>query len=682
MYKRLSALLFLCLWICVPSLTAAARAHAQERHLCIVPVLHGKAEEAGIGNYQLNALGPKVFKNSALLVTHTWSSTIDAVTASTIDAFTLNANCTLLPIPTSGFPSDQLRDRFGVEPDGRVVGIGAQGRIYIADPGAYQFSPVQGTATGVAPPIWLTAFGATGIVTKNGLMLLKSDNLVPVDGIDWSKTGPLWRVFDLPHLNITALATEDGRLFLLDSEKRLTQVPGIDVSGLTPGGYLEKDQIDWVVEVSNPSRLFVHDLSYHRRNYVVSFQRDGSAYTPSRAAALPTMGQSTDWSYYPEVGQVLAVGSPGIFSRSGLYKLDGATPVRVERGNNPLSGQVFLHGIPSRHEVIITSAGGISVYDGRGPLRDVKGSTDQSVGPSVFVYDLPTLDKVLIAGAQGVFELSKDDRLVPLPLPPDTGTYVGKVVEMPASQAAVVFTDKTVLALDRLGHFSPVAGADRVEPRTLGFNDAVWIPVRGEVFIEAQNDHFLVRDEAITGPGSCDAAERRVPPEKECSVPFDSPDLGIAGPITTVAEAAHERRVLISTPKGGFQVDDQGNVSLYAPLANAGIYLSFPWGAHLLQTQTGYELLEPDGSRHPISTNWGHYTYLENVHYIGFARRAHTWSSSVTAALMRMFSGRTIKSRLSQSSNSQSKASWRCLGQIGRSFCQAGSCISWNSIAP
>jgi hypothetical protein len=596
---------------------------AQERHLCIVPVLHGKTGEAGIVNYRLDALGPKVFKNSPLLVAYLWHSTIDTVTASAINTVTLDADRTLLPISGNFFfPIDQLIHRSAVEPSGRVVAIGGEGRIYVAERGVYQFSPVKGAASGLqSPPVWLTTFGATGIVTKDGLMLLEGDGLVPIDGIDWTRTGPLSRVFDLPRFNVTALATEDGRLFLLDAEKHLTQVEGIDLSSVSTGDTRQRDEISQVAEADG--LLLVKDMHFPEWTYAVSMVPDGPRYASSRAVALPTMYQWTGWAYYAEVGQVLAFGQPGIFSWPSMYKLDGTGPVAIASGRNRPSGEVKFDHIASRHEVVITSASGISVYDGQAALRDVAGWNNQALGQTTWIYDLPALDKVLIAGAQGVFELTRDDRLVELPLPPNSGTHVGKVVEMPASQAAVVFTEKTVLALDRTGHFSSIAGADRVEPRTLGFNKAVNIPVREEVFVQAQNDHFLVRDEAITGPGSCDAAERRAPPARECSIAFDSPDLGIKGPITTVVETARERRALISTSKGGFQADDQDHLSPYAPLASAGIYLTFPWGAHLLQTQTGYELLEPDGSRHSISTNWGHYTYLQNFHYIGFAARAH-----------------------------------------------------------
>ena len=74
----------------------------------------------------------------------------------------------------------------------------------------------------------------------------------------------------------------------------------------------------------------------------------------------------------------------------------------------------------------------------------------------------PRLTKVLIAGKEG-FELAEGDQLVELPLPPDTGTHVGKVVEMPVSHLAVVVTDKTVLALEAADHWSSIEGSDRLD---------------------------------------------------------------------------------------------------------------------------------------------------------------------------------------------------------------------------
>jgi hypothetical protein len=245
--------------------------------------------------------------------------------------------------------------------------------------------------------------------------------------------------------------------------------------------------------------------------FIVPMRRDGTGYVPGAAVSLPAIDALTDWAYYPKVDQVLAYGSPGIFSWRGLYKLEGTEPAAIGGGHNAMSGQIYLHGVASRHEVIVTGETSIAVYDGQHPLRDVSGWSEEAIGPTVWVYDLPALDKVLIAGAHGLFELTRDDRLVELPLPPGTGTHVGNVTEMPASHIAVIFTENTVLALDRAGNLTLIVGAGRVEPKFLGFNTVVRIPVREEVFVDAQNGHFLVRDEAITGAGSCDAATHGAP---------------------------------------------------------------------------------------------------------------------------------------------------------------------------
>jgi hypothetical protein len=601
-------------------------AHGQTSNLCIVPVLSGKPGEAGLQD-EFEELGPRTFVNSPLFFSYIRPSINHR------NAVSLDKDNHLLWIPSRGFPSNLSRDEFAVDPTGRVAGVG-YGQIYTDSPGEPLFTPIAQNTVPLRPhaPAWVTAFRAIGWATDKGVMLLNGDELAPLTGIDWKVTGPISSISDLPEFDAAALATRDGRLFVLDAARNLHQVPALDVSGIRPGGYWRRDIIGGVTAMRHPDQLLVTDLSYPARAFIVPMRRDGALFVPGRARPLPRMAlpgpYNSIWTYYPEINRVLAYGTPsGRFSLSpdGLYGLQGNSAVAIAGGRAGDLGKVaFIWGVPSRREIAITSSYGVYLYNGHGGLRAAAGWSRTTIGSVSQAFDLPALGLVVVGGEHGLFKLTERDRLIELPMPGAlAGTNIDRVIEMPASRVAIIFTRRGVAALDANGRVAAIPGAWRLTSGAGAGWDAEYIPVRNEVLFSAWNGHFLVRDEAISGPGSCAGAKREVPPAKVSLLPVDSPELAAAGPITGVVESLHRDRAVAATPSGGFAIDGQGRATPYRPFGDARIYQRLPWGAFLLQTPDGaYELLDADGTKRRVTTEWRRRTYLANFHFIGFASRA------------------------------------------------------------
>ena len=406
----------------------------------------------------------------------------------------------LTEFPISGF------NELVTEPSGRVIGFWAVGdrpQLYIQDPANGKFSGLNGTNENmigtVATAAWISSRRATLIGTSKGLFSLAADDPIPrVSRLDLygAAIGKVRWINDLPLHQATAIGTDAGSVFILNSGNRIREVPGLRIP--QPSSWTRFSEID------HPDRLLIE---MNEALWTAPLHREGDATIPDRAQRITSyVFDGSILEYYPAVHQYLVYAKLNSwFSlHPALLRLqDELTPVEGSAG---LNDNPFIQNIPSRGSVAIeTFGGGLYIYDGKSALKPIPGSTKAEIGADPKVYDLAGQDKVIVVTTSGLYELTAEGHLDRLPAPPELeGAQFNQLAEMPESHLAVVFTDRGAFELDPAGRLSRVRGGEGVDFGITGMSIATRIPVRESLFVSTYHSgSFMILDEDRTGEGAC-----------------------------------------------------------------------------------------------------------------------------------------------------------------------------------
>jgi hypothetical protein len=190
-------------------------------------------------------------------------------------------------------------------------------------------------------------------------------------------------------------------------------------------------------------------------------------------------------------------------AQAGLFRLEGARFVPVPGGDAATLGGngTRFYAVPSRGLVVASRTDGRLLTYRDGALAPVQDG--DAAGPNL-IHDLPVVGRVVVTSLRGVFELTQNLRLVPVPVPVPL-SWIAAVVELPPSGAAAVIAEEGAFALGPEGGLAPIPGGEAAGSRVAKH---VFLPSRNELLYTGDKGLFLLVDRRLSGPDAC----KRPPP--------------------------------------------------------------------------------------------------------------------------------------------------------------------------
>lgn len=183
---------------------------------------------------------------------------------------------------------------------------------------------------------------------------------------------------------------------------------------------------------------------------------------------------------------------------------DGVRPVSGEKivPDMPSAGtrSIYVPGfldLPGRGQALVLAKEGLALFDGDA-VRLIPDSGPNQLGPWPRPIILRSVDRVVIVSTKGIYELTKENRLVRLETPFEaTGYPPPKFVDAPHIGVAIILSKDGAYTLNQQGEFQHVPGGDAVELGWLTRGLAV-LPKSGDVLIQGKNALHLLRTAPCT----------------------------------------------------------------------------------------------------------------------------------------------------------------------------------------
>ena len=560
---------------------AAAAEVPSSSSLCVLPVLRGSPGEAD--DFQLGRMIGTSFVLPGLSAPILYGDNRGGVWTVADGLFQQYGGA---------FPHINGNDQFAIEPDtGRIIGL-SRGQIFATAPGTREFS-----ATGAALPSPTSWPALAAIDHLHTAMVADRNSLYRLDGGELHlvtdklpyEIGYQGKIADLPIQKAVLIASGDGAVALVRDDG------SIDV--MRPRPSQQPGILRAVLEVANPPGIFIQN---EKELLLVQPARPPG----ERVLALPPIPLTLGARGY-EFTDTVWSNSSGTFvaTKTGLKRL----------GTNGLES--FLDDSPSArdaHRIIdapllggalISEPRAIFVFDGNS-LTALPNSGQDVTGLITDINILGSTGKILVGGTKGLFEVTTQHVLaplpllvpIPLPLPPDS--YGVRIAEMPSSQAAVIFVSNSAYELDQHGRLSPIPGGEdmgftvsREPPAALGSSvqPIGVVTTTGELIFKgpAATSLYRVVDRRIAGAAACAPADRPRPPQSTlCFRPIDGANDSIGAPFGDWVMAPTNDRLLIQTSKGVFQIDHDRHFRPASDIGDnrLGDLVELPWEGSVFLT--------------------------------------------------------------------------------------------------
>ena len=413
---------------------------------------------------------------------------------------TINANRQLVPY-AGPFPASIMdAGRAVVEPwSSRTVGITYSpfgGGVSVLKPGSASFEKIAGgyfNSISVLPRRKITVVtsntGASLIVGEHELMPWPSREQLATHGIRG-----IYNIYDAPSLNATVVLDLDRRVYVLTDTDEWSRVGALDKKDY--GTVLDAPGSQGVLLAANYSVLFIHKQSDdHFGATVLSSGRAYGASFPFKVSKLS--------------GQVLTYKSGGFFglfgegwfrlTANGFQSIPGGD-IGLPPGPNPFGGSI--QDLPTIGRTLIEGHDGLFLYDGK-TITPVVGAQQKVIGQFPRAYDLPSIRRVVVATQNGMFDLTRDGRLVATTTP-FPGWLRPQLADWPDAGVALIWARAGLFTLDGNLVAKPIqGGATLSEPPGLlspftGIN-----PATGEMVLTASHALFLAVDAERTHDDAC-----------------------------------------------------------------------------------------------------------------------------------------------------------------------------------
>lgn len=454
----------------------------QAEDACLTPVLYGRPTKADVGqSFRM------VNKPSELPGTdRVWLAAYNRGGQWTID----NEG------RYTPFPGVDAQDMFGLTfvheaTSGRLVAA-ADGNLLRFDHDLGAFVPMLRVADQYQS-IRLTRIereDLTLMIVGARVLRLRGDRAEP-----WSEFPEgLTQAFDLPGLRAVLFAGGDGIL-------RIRRDSGVwtSVGQLTHDGH--RDYVERVDQSPDGQTALLRLRSTEGpSDRLLALTRSKDAF---RIQPLGSTDNSRDHSgpqilYASASDEILKFeqpnpGSSPRWSRltaGGFSSIEGGLPL-VRNGDFLIFS---LTALPDRRATVFPTDEGLAIY--RAGRMSLLPGPEGGLGPLPDVVDLPTIGRTLILSRNGLFELTRDDRIVRLEAPFSTGGLPPPLIfDDPKRQAATISAREGLFLLKRDGRFERVRGGSA--PPKFGDERVASLPLSGDVLLDLDNALWL-----LVSPGS------------------------------------------------------------------------------------------------------------------------------------------------------------------------------------
>lgn len=248
----------------------------------------------------------------------------------------------------------------------------------------------------------------------------------------------IFSVHDAPFLNATVVISLDRRVYVLTDDDQWYRVGALD----------KKDYGRLLDAPGSHGELLAN-------NYSVLFIRKDPGDGTFRADVLAstfTSGASFPFKVSNLFGQVLTYRDWGLISYGrGWRRLTDDSFENIPGGDigmprpSPFGGSI--QDLPTIGRTLIEGRDGLFLYDGK-TMAPIAGAERQVIGDYPVAYDLPSIGHVVVITEKGMFDLTKEARLVALEMPfPPERAFMQKIADWPDAGVALVSTRSGLFAL-------------------------------------------------------------------------------------------------------------------------------------------------------------------------------------------------------------------------------------------
>jgi hypothetical protein len=526
----------------------ACRAYAADSdpRFCIVPVKDGVPTGADVGEaWRITNVSFHISGLPSLVFTPQNRG----------GQWTIDANRRLVPY-AGPFPHTFFDlGRWVLEPwSSRVVAATTFGGVSVLTPGAAGFEEIDNGHGGPFLGVYALPRRRLTVVTseKRGPLIVGERELTP-----WLSPAELaahnvhgiYSVQDAPSLNAVIVLDLDHNVHVLTDDDQWFQVGTLDRDD--HGIVFDAPGSQGALYSAGRSVLFIHKVD----------TGSGLHFRADVLRSTPAFGAGRVFPVAHPFGQVLT------FAGGGWFDFHKRWRRLTSRGFEDIAGgdiglpdpETFPYGriddLSTIGRTLIEGREGFFLYDGE-KITPVQGAARRVIGRLPWVYDLPSIGRVVVATQNGMFELTKAGTLVPLSTPfPANGLPKPDIADWPDSRVALISTQIGLFTLDADLKASPVLGGDnvsfgRLNPMT-GVN-----PATGEMMLTGHRALFLAVDAQRSHDGACQEAQRianRAPDSNICLRPVPGADAASIGfAVGQMIAAPGDRGVLFDSVRGLF----------------------------------------------------------------------------------------------------------------------------------
>jgi hypothetical protein len=268
----------------------------------------------------------------------------------------------------------------------------------------------------------------------------------------------------------------------------------------------------------------------------------------------------------------------------GLEAIAGGDIGLPEPGTFPYG---LIDDLTTIGRTLIEGRDGFFLYDGE-KMTPVAGGDRRAIGRLPWVYELPSIGRVVVVTRNGMFELTKAGALVALSMPFQAdGLPLPEITDWPESGVALVSTRAGLFTLDSDLKATPVVGGDSVSfgrgnPLT-GVN-----PATGEMVLTGARALFLAVDAQRSRDGTCWEAQKiadHTPDSGMCLMPVPGANAASVGfAVDDMIEAPRHRGILFDSVRGLFLLTDDNKIVQLEPRGGqfTRLLARLPWSDEVI----------------------------------------------------------------------------------------------------
>jgi hypothetical protein len=375
------------------------------------------------------------------------------------------------------------------------------GGVSVLTPGSGRFEKIAG---GFFDGIYVLPRRKMTVVTSNtGASLIVGDReLTPWpshDQLAAHNIRGIYSIQDAPSLNATVVLDLDRRVYVLTDDDEWYRVGTLDKKDY--GAVLDAPGSQGVLLAANHSVLFIRKASDgpHFRATVLDSGRAYGASFPFKVSSL--------------FGQVLTYASGGLFgllgrgrgwrhlTANGFESVPGGD-IGLPPRPDPYGGRI--QDLPTIGRTLIEGREGLFLYNGQ-TMTPIVGAERKVIGEFPSAYDLPSIQRVVVTTQNGMFNLTRDGKLVAMTTPFPADRWLRpQLADWPDAGMALLLARAGLFTLDSALVAKPIQGGDAVGGPSLGFSPFTGInPETGEMVLTGPHALFLAIDAERSHDDAC-----------------------------------------------------------------------------------------------------------------------------------------------------------------------------------